>query len=58
MFEPREVTLGVRVRNLCEVKQGVSEGEKVVTGANFLLDSESKLKASVSTGAGEHGHGQ
>ncbi len=58
VFEPREVTLGVRVRNLREIKQGVSEGEKVVTGANFLLDSESKLKASVSTGAGEHGHGQ
>ena len=48
VFEPREVTLGVRVRNLYEIKQGVSEGERVVTGANFLLDSESKLKASIS----------
>jgi hypothetical protein len=46
------------VRNLYEIKQGVSEGERVVTGANFLLDSESKLKASVSAGAGEHKHGQ
>jgi membrane fusion protein, copper/silver efflux system len=58
VFEPREVTLGVRVRNLYEIKYGVSEGEKVVTGANFLLDSESKLKASISSGAGEHKHGQ
>ena len=58
VFEPREVTLGVRVRNLYEIKQGISEGEKVVTGASFLLDSESKLKASVSGGSGEHTHGQ
>ena len=58
VFEPREVVLGIRVRNLYEIKQGVSEGEKVVTGANFLLDSESKLKASMSGMAGEHKHGQ
>jgi len=58
VFEPREVVLGSRVRNLYEIKQGVAEGESVVTGANFLLDSESKLKASVSAGAGEQKHGQ
>ena len=58
VFEPREVTLGVRVRNLYEIKQGISEGERVVTGANFLLDSESKLKSSISGGTGEHTHGQ
>jgi membrane fusion protein, copper/silver efflux system len=51
VFEPREVVLGVHVRNMYEIKQGVSEGEKVVTGANFLLDSESKLKAAVSSGS-------
>lgn len=55
VFEPREVVLGVRVRNLYEIKQGVSEGERVVTGANFLLDSESKLKAAI--GSEEHKHG-
>lgn len=57
VFEPREVTLGTRVRNLYEIKKGISEGEQVVTGANFLLDSESKLKAATSAGAGEHKHG-
>jgi membrane fusion protein, copper/silver efflux system len=57
-FEPREVIVGAQVRNLYEIKQGVSEGESVVTGANFLLDSESKLKASLSGGAGEHKHSQ
>ncbi len=57
VFEPREVVLGVKVLNLYEIKQGISEGEKVVTGANFLLDSESKLKAAVSGSAGGHKHG-
>ncbi len=45
VFEPREVILGVRVRNVCEIKKGVSEGENVAIGANFLLDSESRLNA-------------
>jgi membrane fusion protein, copper/silver efflux system len=57
MFEPREVVLGIRVRGFYEIKKGISEGEQVVTGANFLLDSESKLKASISAGSGEHQHG-
>jgi Cu(I)/Ag(I) efflux system membrane fusion protein len=47
VFEPREVTAGVKVRGFYEIKKGVAAGEKVVTGANFLLDSESKLKASI-----------
>jgi membrane fusion protein, copper/silver efflux system len=57
VFEPREVILGARVQNLYQIKKGVSEGDKVVTGANFLLDSESKLKAAVSDGSGAHKHG-
>ena len=52
MFEPREVKTGVKVRGFYEIKKGVAAGEKVVTGANFLLDSESKLKAAIS-GAGK-----
>ena len=57
MFEPREVVVGIRVRGLYEIKSGISEGEQVVTGANFLLDSESKLKAAISTTPGGHQHG-
>jgi membrane fusion protein, copper/silver efflux system len=57
MFEPREVVLGIRVRGFYEIKRGISEGERVVTGANFLLDSESKLKAASSLDSGEHQHG-
>jgi Cu(I)/Ag(I) efflux system membrane fusion protein len=52
LFEPREVITGVRVRGFYEIKKGVKEGESVVTGANFLLDSESKLKAAIA-GAGK-----
>jgi RND family efflux transporter MFP subunit len=48
VFEPREVKTGVNVRGYYEIKKGVQEGENVVTGANFLLDSESKLKAAMS----------
>jgi RND family efflux transporter MFP subunit len=47
-FEPREVKTGVKVRGYYEIKKGVAEGENVVIGANFLLDSESKLKAAIS----------
>jgi RND family efflux transporter MFP subunit len=52
LFEPREVKTGVKVRGYYEIKKGVKAGESVVTGANFLLDSESKLKAAIS-GAGK-----
>ena len=52
LFEPREVKTGVKVRGFYEIRSGVKAGEDVVTGANFLLDSESKLKAAIS-GAGK-----
>jgi RND family efflux transporter MFP subunit len=51
LFEPREVKTGVKVRGFYEIKKGVAAGENVVTGANFLLDSESKLKAAISGAA-------
>lgn len=61
-MEPREVEAGPKVAEGVQVLRGVSEGEKVVTGANFLLDSESSLKAALAvispapTPAGEHRH--
>jgi Cu(I)/Ag(I) efflux system membrane fusion protein len=58
VFEPREVVTGLKVRGFYEIKKGVAAGERVVTEANFLLDSESKLKASISSASGEHKHGQ
>jgi Cu(I)/Ag(I) efflux system membrane fusion protein len=46
-FEPREVRLGVRADGFYEVLDGLKAGERVVTSANFLIDSESKLKEAV-----------
>jgi len=46
-LEWRNVKLGARAGDLVEVKEGLKEGEHVVTGANFLIDSESQLKAAV-----------
>jgi len=46
-FEPREVRLGVKADEVFEVLDGLKAGERVVTSANFLIDSESKLKEAV-----------
>lgn len=46
-LEPREVKLGVKGDGIYEVLGGITEGEKVVTSANFLVDSESSLKAAL-----------
>jgi Cu(I)/Ag(I) efflux system membrane fusion protein len=41
------VKVGARVDGYTEILAGLSAGEKVVTSANFLIDSESQLKAAV-----------
>ncbi|MGX4772836.1 efflux RND transporter periplasmic adaptor subunit [Bradyrhizobium guangdongense] len=46
-FEPRQVQLGRRGGGYIEVRQGLAEGEAVVTSANFLIDAESNLKAAL-----------
>jgi Cu(I)/Ag(I) efflux system membrane fusion protein len=43
-FEPRLVKLGVESEGKVVVLEGVNAGEEVVTSAQFLLDSESKLR--------------
>lgn len=47
LFEPRDVTVGAKADGSYEVKGGVSNGEPVVTSGNFLIDSESRLKAAL-----------
>jgi Cu(I)/Ag(I) efflux system membrane fusion protein len=44
MFEPREVVTGVRAGELVEITEGLKPGDRVVSSANFLIDSEAKLK--------------
>jgi Cu(I)/Ag(I) efflux system membrane fusion protein len=46
-FEPRDVTLGRRGGGYIEVREGLADGEAVVTSANFLIDAESNLKAAL-----------
>jgi Cu(I)/Ag(I) efflux system membrane fusion protein len=46
-FEPRQVKLGRRGGGYVEITKGVTEGEAVVTSANFLIDAESNLKAAL-----------
>jgi len=46
-FEPRLVRLGTRGEGMAEVLEGVAAGEEVVVRANFLLDSESRLRSLV-----------
>jgi Cu(I)/Ag(I) efflux system membrane fusion protein len=46
-FEPREVRTGARGDQFVEILAGVQEGERVVAAGNFLIDSESNLKAAL-----------
>ena len=46
-FEPREVKVGQRGDGYIEVRDGLADGEPVVTSANFLIDAESNLKAAL-----------
>lgn len=46
-FDPREVKVGNKATGYWEVLSGLKEGEKVVRSANFLIDSESRLKAAL-----------
>ena len=43
-FEPRLVTLGIESSGKVAVLSGLTEGEEVVTSAQFMVDSESKLR--------------
>jgi len=63
-FEPRQLKLGARDESYVEVLNGVNEGERVVTAGNFLIDSESNLKAALggmekpkSASVGHHAEG-
>jgi len=59
-FEPRRVQAGARANDQVEIASGLSAGEIVVTTANFLIDSESRLRAAIqprgSSEADGHSH--
>jgi Cu(I)/Ag(I) efflux system membrane fusion protein len=43
-FEPREVEVGLSGGGMTEIRQGLVPGDEVVVSAQFLIDSESKLR--------------
>ena len=46
-FEPHAVTVGRRADGYAEIRGGIATGDKVVVGANFLIDAESNLRAAL-----------
>jgi RND family efflux transporter MFP subunit len=55
VFAPREVKVGERTQDYIAILSGLRAGERVVTGANFLIDSESNLRQSIEGMAGMPG---
>ncbi len=53
VFEPRLITIRFRADDELAIESGVVAGEKIVTSANFLIDSESRLKGVLATQGGE-----
>jgi Cu(I)/Ag(I) efflux system membrane fusion protein len=56
-FEPRQVTLGVQLADRVEVRSGLTAGDRIVAAGVFLLDSESRLRATGGSGGHQHGGG-
>ena len=54
-FEPRAVVLGAQLADRVEIRVGLREGEQIVAAGVFLLDSESRLRATGGTGGHSHG---
>jgi RND family efflux transporter MFP subunit len=48
-FQPRDVKLGVEAEGFLQILDGLSAGEQVVSSGQFLIDSESNLKAALSS---------
>jgi len=57
-IEPRELKIGAKTGDSYEVREGLKEGEQVVSRALFLIDSESQLQAAISgmSSSGTHQH--
>jgi RND family efflux transporter MFP subunit len=51
-IRPIEVVVGMRAEGYFEVLSGLAQGDQVVTSSNFLIDSESSLKAALQAVSG------
>jgi Cu(I)/Ag(I) efflux system membrane fusion protein/cobalt-zinc-cadmium efflux system membrane fusion protein len=56
-FAPREITVGVQSDGLLQVLEGLDGSERIVTSAQFLIDSESNLRAAIDKLRAGHNHG-
>lgn len=57
-YEPRAVRVGARLNDSVEIVSGLHAGEHIVLSGVFLLDSESRLRASGGQGAAHGAHGK
>jgi len=55
MLEAREVVLGARAGERIAILSGLSEGERIVGSANFLVDAESRLGGAGGMPGMQHG---
>lgn len=54
---PVEVALGIRDSGgFFEIREGIKEGDMVVSTANFLVDSESSIRAALKAASDQGGH--
>jgi Cu(I)/Ag(I) efflux system membrane fusion protein len=49
--------VGVQLADRVEIRDGLKEGDQIVAAGVFLLDSESRLRATGGTGGHNHGGG-
>jgi membrane fusion protein, copper/silver efflux system len=54
-FEPRPVKIGAQTAGRIEILSGLQPGDRIVTSGNFLIDSETQLKAAMQEGP-SHDH--
>ena len=54
-FDPREIKTGVTASGYVQILDGIKAGEKIVTSSQFLIDSESNLKAAINLMKGHEG---
>ena len=46
-FVPQDVVLGRQAAGMVEVREGIAEGDRIVTTSTFLIDAESNLNAAL-----------
>ncbi len=51
-LEPRQIVVGSHSGDYYEVVSGLKEGDRIVSGANFLIDAESRIQGVLKTWGG------